>query len=105
MKKYWNSDEYNLGLKTNGGPKAKPKIVIIIAIVLLYGYLILFNGFIYQTDFISHFLNWPERNIVRDSPLLSITLLVHIGVGLMSIIHFIIIMFQWFGAIKNANKK
>lgn len=102
IKKYWNSDEYNLGLE--GGPKAKPRTVIIIAIVLLYGYLFLFNGFIYQIDFISHFLSWPDRNIVRDSSLFGINLLVHIGVSFMSMIHFIIIIFQWFKAIKNANK-
>ena len=57
IKKYWNSDEYVLGLKTNYGPKAKPKIIIILTILLLYGYLILFNAYVYPTDLLSNLLN------------------------------------------------
>ena len=105
MKKYWNSDEYNLGLKTNGSSKAKPVTVIIIAIILLYGYLMLFNGFIYQIDFLYDFLNWPDRNIIRGSFLSGIVLLIHVGIACLSLIHFALIMFQWFQAIYNANKK
>ena len=105
MKKYWNSDEFVLGLKTNGSSKAKPVTVIIIAIILLYGYLMLFNAYIYQIDFLYDFLNWPDRNIIRGSFLSSIVLLAHVGIGFLSLIHFALIMFQWFQAIYNANKK
>lgn len=104
IKKYWNSDEYVLGLKQNG-PKAKPKTIIILTILLLYGYLLLFNMYVYPTDFLSNLLNWPERNIVSGSFVFGIVLLAHVGIAFLSLIHFVLIMVEWFKAIKNANKK
>ena len=105
IKKYWNSDEYVLGLKTNYGPKAKPKIIIILTILLLYGYLILFNAYVYPSDLLSNLLNWPDRNIVSGSFLSGIVLLAHIGIAFLSIIHFVLIMVELFKNKNNANKK
>jgi hypothetical protein len=105
IKKYWNSDEYVLGLKTNYPSKAKPKTIIILTILLLYGYLLLFNGYLYPTDFLTNLINWPDRNIISGSFVHGIVLLAHVGIAFLSLIHFVLIMVEWFKAIKNANKK
>lgn len=105
IKRYWNSDEYTLGLQHNSGyNKTKSKYVLILATVLLYGYLLLFNMLIPSAFLENLLFGWFDNNIVNGSSLEGTVILIQVGIAFASMIHFLSIMLQWFKIINNANK-
>ena len=105
FKKYWNSDEYTLGLQHNPGHgKVKSKYVLILAIVYLYGYLLLLNMLIPSAFLENLLFSWFDNNIVNGSNLEGTVIFIQIGIALASMIHFLSIMLHWFKIINNANK-
>ena len=106
MKKYWNSGKYVLGLRqTNTSSRENPILVLIISIVFFIGYLLWFQ-MIMPTFFLENLLfGWVENNIVKGSTFEHIILIVMLIVGFLALMHFLIIMFQWFQYIYEANKK